>query len=222
MTFSGFPVEGLAFLTDLGSGRDKAWFDERRKRYDTDVVGPAKAFVAAMGDALGERFGAEITAIPRTNGSIAPINNDLRFSPDKTPYKDHLLFRFWEGAEKKTAPTLFVRLSEATVGFASGAALPDLDRWRSLVAGDEGAALATTLERLGAGRALDIDGQGYQRVPKPYPADHPRADLLKHKGFQARWIVDTPDAVHSPGFVDPCTDQLAEAIDVHRWLVTNL
>ena len=96
MTFSGFPVEGLAFLTDLGSGRDKAWFDERRKRYDTDVVGPAKAFVAAMGDALGERFGAEITAIPRTNGSIAPINNDLRFSPDRTPYKDHLLFRFWE------------------------------------------------------------------------------------------------------------------------------
>ena len=173
MTFSGFPVEGLAFLTDLGSGRDKAWFDERRKRYDTDVVGPAKAFVVAMGDALGERFGAEITAIPRTNGSIAPINNDLRFSPDKTPYKDHLLFRFWEGAEKKTAPTLFVRLNEATVGFASGAALPDLDRWRSLVAGDEGAALATTLERLGAGRALDIDGQGYQRVPKPYPADHP-------------------------------------------------
>ena len=33
---------------------DKTGFDKNRKTYDSDVAGPAKAFVVAMGDALTE------------------------------------------------------------------------------------------------------------------------------------------------------------------------
>lgn len=91
--FAGFTPEGLQFLQDLGQA-DKAWFDEHRQTYADAVVAPTKAFVVA----LGERLDAEVSPMsvyqPKANGSIAPINNDLRFSPDKSPYKDHLLLRF--------------------------------------------------------------------------------------------------------------------------------
>ncbi len=84
--FTGFPRAGLESLTTLGE-KDKTWFDKHRGTYDADVVTPAKAFVAAMGEALAARISPAIAAQPKTNGSIAPINNDLRFNPDASPYK---------------------------------------------------------------------------------------------------------------------------------------
>ncbi len=166
--FTGFPQEGLEFLTELG-GKNKAWFDGNRARYESDVVAPAKAFVTAMGQSLVSRISSGVEAQPKTNGSIAPINNDLRFNPDASPYKDHLMFRFWEGPTKKTAPTLFVRLHPLDgVGFASGAVLADLDRWRASIDAD-GDAFAAALQDLVNATKAEVVGEGLKKVPKPYP-----------------------------------------------------
>ena len=220
--FNGFPPEGLDFLRELGS-RDKTWFDEHRTTYDRSVVAPTKAFVTALGERLGADVAPGIVAQPKTNGSISPINNDLRFSPDKNPYKDHLLLRFWEGPNKKTAPTLFVRIGPDEVGYATGAAIPDVEAWRKLIDGDEGEELASALATLGKRRTLDIAGEGYKRVPKPYAEDHPRADLLRMKGgIQARWPEPVPASISTGRFVDHCARRLEACAPVHRWLVEHL
>lgn len=225
--FNGYPAEGLVFLQTLGA-QDKAsgkpWFDANKKDYNELVVAPTKAFVSALGERLAGSFAPGIVALPKTNGSISPINNDLRFSPDKNPYKDHLLLRFWEGENKKTAPTLFVRISADEIGFASGMMLPSIDRWRELIDDETtGGALAAALAELAEGRDLDVAGEGYKRVPKPYPEDHPRADLLRHKGgFQARWPEPTPAAVNEASFVDFCLEQLEALAPIHLWLLQNL
>lgn len=225
--FTGFPQQGLSFLSQLGDEndpKDKAWFTEHRSTYDQFVVAPAKAFVEAMGESLGAAISPEIVAQPKTNGSIAPINNDLRFSPDATPYKDHLMFRFWEGENKKTAPTLMLRVSPTDgVGFATSMALADLDRWRESVAADgTGAALAEAIEQLQKATKADVVGEALKNAPKPYDNDHPRAALLRHKGFQVRWIKKTPVSVIKPSFVTWCTKELARSKPVHQWLLANL
>lgn len=222
MTFDGFSEESINFLGQLGAA-DKTWFDEHRKEYSRLVADPAKAFVLAMGERLTTEIAPTIQAVPKTNGSIAPINNDLRFSPDKSPYKDHLMFRFWDGPVKKVAPTLFVRMAPKYTGFATGAALADLDRWRGHIDDPAtGEPLAKALAKLGKGRSLDIAGQEYKKVPKPYDADHPRADLLRHKGFQARWTEPNPASLGSASYVDWCMKRLVACRDVHHWLVANL
>ena len=221
MTFGGFSQEGLAFLTGMGS-KDKVFLDANRKTYESEVAEPAKAFVEAMGEALADTISPEITAIPKTNGSISPINNDVRFSKDASPYKDHLLFRFWEGPDKKAAPTLFVRVSEESVGFASGTHIKSLDRWRELVDDETtGGWLTAAIAGVSKGRKLDIDGQGLKRVPSPYSEDHPRAELLKYKALQVRWPEPTPAIIHKPGFVDWCVKRLIVVSPVHRWLVEH-
>jgi len=220
--FDGFPPDGLQFLQHLG-GRDKAWFDTNRATYTAAVAEPAKAFVAALGERLQTDVSADLVALPKANGSIAPINNDLRFAPDKSPYKDHLLLKFWEGANKKVAPTLYVRLSASEVGYATGAMLSDLDRWRELI--DDaatGGALVDAIDALRQGRELDVAGEAYKQVPKPYPQDHPRAALLRHKTFQARWSEPVPSSVHDAAFVDHCVERLQLCAPIHRWLVTHL
>ena len=167
-------------------------------------------------------FRRALVGQPKTNGSIAPINNDLRFNPDASPYKDHLLMKWWEGDDKKLAPTLWIRLSEDSVGFASGVMIADVDRWRSAVGEDSGAVLARAIARLEADYDLDVAGQALKKVPKPWPEDHPRAELLKHKMFQVRAPVPAPASVTSEGFVGWCAHHLEGYADVHRWLVANM
>lgn len=222
-TFRGFPDGFVPFLEELGRA-DKAWFGANKARYQELVTDPLKAFVVAIGQRLREDVAPGIRAEPKTNGSIAPITNDLRFSPDRNPYKDHVLLRFWEGGSRKTSPTLFLRLGPDGVGYATGAPIVDVERWRELIDDDAtGAELADALAVLGRRRDLDVDGVGYKRVPKPYDPDHPRADLLRHKmGLQARWLEPAPASLAKPGFVDHCAKRLVACAPVHRWFVTNL
>ena len=220
--FTGFSKEALDFIAELPS-RDKEWLAANRKLYENAVMEPAKAFAAALGERLQRDISPAIVSQPKSNGSISPINRDVRFSPDKTPYKDHLMFRWWEGANKKLAPTLMVRMSSTGTGFAAGATFESLDRWRELIDDDAtGAALTKAIDKLSKGRELDVAGAELKRVPAPYESDHPRADLLRHKGFQVRWPEPLPSEVGSAAFVAWCAGRLGAAAGVHRWLVDNL
>lgn len=220
--FGGFPSEGIDFLGKL-PGRDKVWFQKHRALYQEALVEPSKAFVVALGHRLQEEVSGGIVAQPRANGSIAPINNDVRFSKDKSAYKDHLLFRFWEGRDKKTAPTLFVRIDPQGIGFATGAAFASVERWRKAVAGDgTGAALTRSMAKLSKGRSVEVVGAELKRVPAPYPADHPRGDLLRHKMLQIRWSEPAPKALGSARFVDWSLTRLRACQEVHAWLVEHL
>ncbi len=219
--FAGFPQTGLDFLTTLGT-KDKAWFDENRKVYDVDVVPHAKAFVVELGEQLADRISGGIEYAPKTNGSIAPINNDLRFKPDASPYKDHLMFKFWEGPEKKSAPNLWLRMSPTDgVGFASGIALTKVDLWRNAI-DQHGESFAVELAQLVKKQKADVVGEGLKRVPKLYAEDHPRGDLLRHKGFQVRWIKNVPKLITTAKFADWCATELERTAAVHRWLVEHL
>ncbi len=223
--FTGFSKAGLDFLAELGT-RDKTWFDENRATYDTDVVGPAKAYVIAVGEQLRERISPGIEAQPKTNGSIAPINNDLRFSPDASPYKDHLMFRFWEGPNKKTSSMLMVRVHPTDgIGFASGMNFADVDAWRAAVDADAtGAVIDEAIRKVVAETGADIDGAAVKRVPKPFDPDHPRGELLRHKSLQVRYIEKNPkrSIMTSEAFVDWSVDRLVRLGDVHTWLVAHL
>lgn len=220
MAFDGYSDDSIGFLAALPS-RDPDWFKANKKDYERLIVAPTKALVVELGEQLREHV-PDIAAEPKTNGSIAPINNDLRFSPDKSPYKDNLMLRLWEGSPKKTAPTLFVRIAPDGVGFASGVIPADLDRWRAAVAGDSGVELADGIAATVKATKAEVVGQELKRVPAPYDADHPRGDLLRHKMLQVRWLKPVPKAVTKPTFAGWCADQLEAALPVHRWLVDNL
>lgn len=220
MTFTGFTQSGLNFLAEL-SQNDKAWLDEHRSQYVAEIASPAKEFVRSLGAELQDRISPGLEAQPKTNGSIGPINNDLRFLPDASPYKDHVLFRFWEGPTKKTAATLFVRVSATEgIGFATGLVFSDVGLWRSMIDNQaSGSRFASTLDALVDATSADVVGEGLKKVPKPFDADHPRSTLLRHKMIQVRWSLPTPGLISTPDFAPWCADQLEACADLHNSLV---
>lgn len=219
--FTGFPQTGLDFLGALGT-KNKTWFDANRSIYDTDVAPQSKAFAVELGELLADRVSGGIDYLPKINGSICRINNDLRFNPDVSPYRDYAMFKFWEGPDKKTAPMLWVRISPTDgVGFASGIALHKFDRWREAI-DEHGEPFAVELDALVRKTKADVAGEALKKVPKPYAQDHPRGDLLRHKGFQVRWMKKTPKVITTAKFADWCATELERTTSIHKWLVAHL
>jgi uncharacterized protein (TIGR02453 family) len=84
--FQGFGPKALAFFTALKFHQDKAWFDENKALYQSDVLDP----MVALLDDLTEAFAAKKIPL-RADGkrSIFRIHRDVRFARDKSPYKTH-------------------------------------------------------------------------------------------------------------------------------------
>jgi hypothetical protein len=218
VSFTGFDPAAVALLAELPSW-DADRFAAHKAELTVGLTNPGLALI----EAVAGRLDAELTVTGRS--SVSPLHRDLRFAPEGSPrYKDHLLLTAWEGATKRTAPTLWIRIDSARAGFASGIGFtPEVrNRWRSAVGGADGAGLAAILDQLAATQGIDIAGDEVKRVPAPFDADHPRADLIRRTGFQVRFVDDLPDAIAHPSFADWCADRLESLLPVHRWLDDHL
>ena len=76
MTFTGFPKAALDFYDDLELDNTKSYWTAHKEVYDTCVKAPMVELTAA----LEEEFGP---------AKIFRPYRDVRFSKDKTPYKNH-------------------------------------------------------------------------------------------------------------------------------------
>jgi uncharacterized protein (TIGR02453 family) len=102
------------FMAELYDHNNKKWFDANRQRYIDHVREPIKELAESLSVPVG-------MILPDFVGKahISRINNDIRFSPDKKPYKEHVWIAF---REDNPAPAqLFVYISRN--GWGAGAAI---------------------------------------------------------------------------------------------------
>jgi uncharacterized protein (TIGR02453 family) len=173
MTFRGWPAEAVEFYEGLEVDNSKAYWTEHKAVYEAAVQAPMAALLADLADEFGE-------------GKIFRPYRDVRFSADKTPYKTAIAATVGSG---------YVHLSADGLMAAAGMyhLAPDqLDRYRRAVSdGGTGPQLEGLI---GALRQAKVEVHGtdpLKTVPKGYPKDHVRADLLRNKGLIAmkEWPV---------------------------------
>ncbi len=225
--FTGFGPDAMAFLDGLAADNTKRYFDAHRTVYDRQVVAPLKSLVVALGDALRERVSVDIRSEPKVGRSMFRINRDLRFSKDKTPYNAYLDAVFWEGESPRTSPAFILRIAPDDVVVGAGVfglAGDRLTRWRDAVDDDvRGGQLVEIIERATSSlRGATMSEPTRKRVPKGFPPDHPRADLLRRDGLHVSASRPTPKSLESARFVGWCADRHAELGELHRWLVREI
>jgi uncharacterized protein (TIGR02453 family) len=228
VTFEGFPAEGLRFLRDLATNNNKPWFDANRETYVNALLEPGRDFVEALGERL-QTLGKYVNFDPRVGGSVGRIYRDTRFKKDKRPYKDHLDFWFPQGLSGGwDNPGFWLRLTPDAVHLGVGTHwLHDgetLTRFRQAVADPRrGAALSRALTKVRTAGDYRIEGEHYKRVPKGFPTDHPRADLLRYHSLTAYTSLEPlPPEVHTAGFVDLCLGHFKVMAPVQRWIYAVL
>ncbi len=143
----------------------KAYWMAHKDFYVADVLGPMEALLAGLAPEFGE-------------GRVFRPYRDTRFSPDKSPYKTTIAAHNEAG---------YISLSSDALGVGSGLYMPSpeqLARFRAAVAdGRTGEQLVGLVKELRRRRIEVSARETLKSTPRGYPVDHPRIDLLRHKGL---------------------------------------
>lgn len=222
--FSGFGPKTRKFLRDLGRHNEKAWFDGHRADYEAYYLEPAKAFVEAVGPKL-EKFAPNIVWEPRVNGSIFRVNRDIRFSKDKTPYKDHIDLWFWEGSRKTALSGFFLRIRDRSIHLGAGShgfSKEALASYRRRLTDERAAkslvSLTKRLQRMG----YEIGGKTYKVPPRGFNRNAASRGLVLHSALWASIERKSPPELASAKFATYCAREWKKLAPLHRWLIEEV
>ncbi len=203
MAFAGFPPEALAFLRELEEHNDREWFRPRRAAYDACLAEPARAVAADL-----ERFG---------RAKLFRPYNDTRFHPGP-PIKEHVGVALGHAGGATGA---YVELSLDGLLVAAGMYDPrpdQVERLRRAVDDGRTAAGLTRALRRAERAGLALNEPDLKRGPRGYPADHPRAELLRRRRLTVHRRFALERWLHEP----EAGARIAEALDAAQPVVTWL
>ncbi len=204
--FHGFDPDWAAFFTELKVNNDKAFWEANKQRYLQRVRAPMEALAGALEGVFGPPH------------FYRPYR-DLRFSHDKRPYKVHVAFSFG-GRGPSAIGGRYVHLDLSGLFVGGGAyQLPPaaLPVYRRAVADEVvGPELARVVEVLAAA-GYAIEGEQLKRVPNGFPADHPRAELLRRKGLYASKHFPPADWFHTDAVFDEVARALGDVEPLVAW-----
>ncbi|OLT22244.1 TIGR02453 family protein [Pseudonocardia sp. CNS-139] len=202
-TFSGFGEGAVEFYDGLEADNSKAYWTDRRDVYEQDVKAPMLALLAALEPEFGP-------------GKVFRPYRDVRFAADKSPYKTHC------GA---VAGPFYVEVGPRGLVAAGGyyQMAPDqVARFRTAVAEDRrGTELERLLDTLTAD-GLTVAGERLRTRPRGYDADHPRIDLLRHKGIYGSRVWPPDDVLHEPGALDRVATAWRALTPLVEWLADHV
>lgn len=203
--FEGFGEEALDFYLGLSADNSKAYWQAHRGIHESAVAAPLRALAAELED----EFGAF---------KIFRPYRDVRFSPDKRPYKEAASMVAWGSG----GGALYVELGLPGLMVAGGYYDPARDqllRWRRLQ--DEptiARELDEVIERLEkAGYPLG-GGDPLKTAPRGWPTDHPRIELLRRRRLEAAGRHDPGPWLHTREVVDVVREGFTALEEWNAWL----
>lgn len=180
-----FSKKTLAFLRALKRNNDREWFKARKDDYEAHVRGPLVQVLARLERDFAT-FAPEFVAHPKV--SLFRPYRDTRFSNDKSPLKTNAAAHFPPRQLLKRGAGFYFEVTPGWVWIGGGIYMPDradLLRIRERIATDHAALRKILRAKSFASVAGEMHGETLTRVPRGFPAEHPAADLLRHKQFLA-------------------------------------
>jgi uncharacterized protein (TIGR02453 family) len=175
----------MQFLRGLARNNKREWFQPRKPVFEEQVKKPMLQLVDAVNTAM-KRFAPDYVTDPAK--AVYRFYRDTRFSKDKTPYKDHIAasFRHRNLAGEGGGAGFYFAVSHKEVAVGGGVYMPAPETL--LAIRGHMAEFHREFETLLKARAVkrllgDLQGEQLSRVPKGFSAEHPAADLLRHKQY---------------------------------------
>jgi uncharacterized protein (TIGR02453 family) len=182
--FPGFPESSLKFLKQLRRHNNREWFASNKSTYEQSVKTPLQELVSALAIEL-HPFAPDVTVDPAK--SIYRIYRDVRFSPDKSPYKTHVAAIFpVRGLPKNSGPGLYFHFSADEVLVAGGVYAPGTSELRSIreyIAGHHSKLTGVLQDRRFRKVFAGLEGEQLKKLPKGFLPGHPAEPYLRYKQF---------------------------------------
>lgn len=184
----------LKFLKDLEKNNNRDWFQSHKAQYE-NALANAKEVLDEVVKGLNKKDVIE-------EGKMFRIYRDVRFSKDKSPYKDHFGIHFVRaGKERRGGYYLHIQPGGSFVGGGFWEPNPaDLKRIRDEIAYDD-----KPLRKILASKGFvstfgKLGGDELKTAPSGYDRNSPAIDLIRKKQFLLGKNF-TDKQVTDPGFV---------------------
>jgi uncharacterized protein (TIGR02453 family) len=182
----------LKFLKDLNKNNNKPWFDAHRKQYE-DAKKDFETFIQVVIDKHGLKD--ESIREQEAKKCLFRINRDVRFSKDKSPYKNNMGASIKLGGRKSIFAGYYFHLEPGQSFVGGGIWMPMpgemkkvrqeidycYDEFKKIVQAKK----FTTVY----GELYKEEGIGLSRVPQGFEKDNPAAEYLKLKSWIAMQSV---------------------------------
>lgn len=167
----------LQFLRDLAANNNREWFQQAKPRYEAALKN-MQQFVKAVENELAKTDQLE-------GSSLFRIYRDVRFSKDKSPYKNNFGAGFTR-ASKLRRGGYYLHI-EPGASFAGGGFWapnpPDLKRIRDELAADDKPIRAIIADPVFVKYFGSLEGEELKTAPAGFERDHPAIDLIRKKQF---------------------------------------
>jgi len=202
--FSGFSKEALKFLKSLSNplNNNKAWFDNNRIRYDEFLKFPMRNLIDDLAVEL-KKIDSDIVVNYK---SIFRINRDIRFSKDKTPYKNYYSAAFaFDKIKSSEVPQFYFHFSKDEFLFAAGQYSTDNDYAKKIrlgIAENYSEYIKIVSEKNFKKNFGIVQGISLSRIPKGFEKyidkNKPMlTEFLKKKQFYVYKTFDVNDVLNS-------------------------
>jgi uncharacterized protein (TIGR02453 family) len=189
----------LQFLKDLEINNNKAWFDANRNRYID-----AKADFENLITKVIEQFGKSDTEIAwlKAKDCIFRINRDIRFSKDKTPYKNHMGASLNKAGKQSHFADYYFHCEPGGKSLIGGGLwIPEANHLKKVrqeidYCWDEFQQIIRSKPFITTFDDLEKKSYSLSREPKGYDKNNPAIDYLKLKSIMAFKVLSDDDLMN--------------------------
>lgn len=183
----------LDFLKKLHQNNERDWFNDHKKEYEA-----AKKELKTLIASLLEHFTNKIDSAFSTlapKDCIFRIHRDVRFSKDKTPYKNYMGAVIHPNGRKTEKPLFYLHIAPNDNSFlAVGVYQPNKEYIKKIreeidYNAEELQAIFNKKDfKKYFDKFAELENGMLKTAPRGYPKDHPNIELLRLKHF----IVEKP------------------------------
>jgi uncharacterized protein (TIGR02453 family) len=173
--FEGFSKKSSEFLREVRARNSKKWFEDHRGEYEEHLLQPLRTLVSSLSGAVIKIDGT-IETSPAINRTISKIYRDIRFSKDKSLFRDEAWISFKRRMkERVTVPEFYFYMTPQSHEFGMGYYAADsasMNRFREAIAKNPGAfRKALSFEKNSAFKYERYEDRYKRTVKNDGPAD---------------------------------------------------
>lgn len=175
--------EIFQFLRELRENNNREWFQANKDRYDV----LRKGFIDEVQELINRiaLFDPEISGL-EAKDCLFRIYRDVRFSPNKMPYKIHFAAYMAKGGRKSEYAGYYLHLEPDGSLLSGGIWMPPAPLLKMLRQDiyDQIEEFSAIIEDSSFKKTFPVlEGDTLSRMPVGFPADSPYGYILKHKDF---------------------------------------
>ena len=207
--------ESLQFFTEIQKNNNKPWFEKNKPRYET----VAENFLAFINEFLPLIRKIEPIHEKDLKKYASRIYRDIRFSKDKSPYKNHISGLIERAADHKKCP-LYIHIQPGASFIAGGVWQPEPELLKNVR--QEIDYNSFELNKIINKKSFTncfgkVEGESLVRPPKGYEPDNPNIELLKLKQYIVKKNF-TDEEVTSPNFAKNIAAAYKETLPFFKFM----